>query len=354
MSFRVWVVMIALAGCDIVWAGPSENYMPVRDVNGSGLSASACTIDLEGPIVPDNVLKGHELRLDACHVKEAIGYLKSGNEEGLKKMAALPAIEHLLRHARKFDYEVPRGSPQALARTLVQIAPARRLEMLERADRSLEFFLGPMSRDPSWVGDVLAYLPGDFRFRGELYLTFGYDIGVAEGDTASLNAIHRGFAEHPRELIYYAIHELHHTGFMAYHTMAPISQWKTFADLHDWVLQATQMEGMAVWAAYARRKREGALEQDVLGDYVALDDEIEMARLEKEYRNALASLDARGSGPVSVQDREAILLSFGRDRLLYRVGAHMARKIEAKKGRSYLIELIKEGPGAFRKTYLTM
>ena len=305
-------------------------------------------------VASDDPLRIHDLRFDARHAAEAIDYLKSGSAKDLTDMAALPALDHLLRHARRFDYDLPRDSALALAQSLVQVDPDQKRDLVEQAARSLEAFSGAMQRDPSWVGDVLRYLPRDFRFHGALFLTFGYDIGVSEGATASLNACHWGFKDHPRELVYYAIHELHHTGFMAYNSFPPISRWKTFKDLRDWALYATELEGMAVWAAYPRREAEGALAQDGMGDYLALDDAARMARLVTAYNKALDSLERRGAALASTQDRDEMFRSFAQDRLWYRVGAHMARRIEAEKGRDYLVSLIKEGPAAFRQAYLAL
>lgn len=96
-----------------------------------------------------------------------------------------------------------------------------------------------MLDDLGWVADALAYLPADFRFRGTLFLTFGYDIGVAFHSNASLNFAHPHFDKHPRELLYYAIHALHHVGFYRYQPAAKLSALKTYADLLGLVEYAT-------------------------------------------------------------------------------------------------------------------
>lgn len=305
-------------------------------------------------VPPGHPLKQQDLRFDARHASLALAYVQSGDPALVPAMAGQPAIEHLLRHARRFGYDVPKNSPEALAAHLVQVAPERHAAVTAVAAQSLAYFTGPMLRDPAWVSDVLRYLPRDFRFHGTLFLTFNYDIGVAEGATASLNAGHRFFQAQPRELVYYAIHELHHTGYMTYHTIAPIAQWKTQAHLLNWVEYATQLEGMAVWAAYARRQAEGALAQDGMGDYVALDDPARMQSMEAEYQRGCQALKARGDQPASPQDLEALFALFSKDRLWYRVGAHMARRIEAVRGRAFLVDLIKAGPGAFQKAYRSL
>jgi hypothetical protein len=68
-------------------------------------------------------------------------------------------------------------------------------------ERNLAFFTGPLLDDPHWVNDALRYLPAGFRFRGSLFLTFGYDIGVALAPNASLNGASPRFDGRPRELL---------------------------------------------------------------------------------------------------------------------------------------------------------
>lgn len=75
-------------------------------------------------------------------------------------------------------------------------APAARLSAAE-AEASFAFFMGPMLDGPQWINDVLHYLPREFRFRGNLFLTVGYDIGVALASNASLNGAHPHFDGHP-------------------------------------------------------------------------------------------------------------------------------------------------------------
>lgn len=315
-----------------------------------GAQAEPPGVTLAGRAGPGSTLKAQDLRFDASHAVQALAYLESGDPAALKAMAALPAVEHLLRHARKFAYDVPRETPEALAAYLV--APGEtRARAAAVCARSLAYFQGPMTKDPTWVADILGCLPEDFRFHGTLFLTFRYDIGVAEGPTASLNGAHRCFGEHPRELVYYAIHELHHVGFMAYHPAKPVSAIRTYADLADWVRYATQLEGMAVWTAYPRRKAEGALAQDGMGDYLALDDGPRMRGLEDQYVRMCKEIEAKGDLKLEPGALDHWFEAFSKERLWYRVGAHMARRIEAVRGRPALAALVKAGPAPFLAAY---
>jgi len=263
-------------------------------------------------------------------------------------MAESPAVTHILNHARNFDYDVPKDSRHALVEALLGAKDAQAARSAICA-QSMEYFSKDMLADPHWVRDVLRYLPAEFRFHGTLFLTFGYDIGVSFGPNASLNCTHAHFDHHSRELLYYAIHELHHTGFMAYQTPPKLSEIKTCADLLNLVDYSTQMEGMAVLAAYQRRRDEHALADDP--DYVALQDqkrmEAELASYFKDYQY----LKNRRTQPADADAWAVIKRMSSGERLWYRVGAEMAQRIEANRGRSALVELVKLGPARFIATY---
>ena len=297
-------------------------------------------------------LATHDLRFDATFAQQALDYLQSREPALLQRMTNSAAVAHILNHARNFDNpDVPKDSAAALLNAL--LGPSDK--QTERGDicrQSLAYFAGPMLADPHWVADALRYLPADFRFHGTLFLTFGYDIGVAFGPNASLNCTHERFSRHSRELIYYAIHELHHTGFMTYHPPPKLAEAKSCADLLRLVEYSTQLEGMAVLAAYQRRREDDALAEDP--DYVALQDDKRMQADEASYFKDYEYLKSRGSQPAdgeawAVNDR----MSSG-ERLWYRVGALMAQRIEAARGRAALVDLVKQGPAQFMATYQSL
>jgi hypothetical protein len=295
-------------------------------------------------------LAAQDLHFDWSFAQLALQYLRSGDSSVLDRLAKSPAAAHLLNHARNFDYDLPKDSPEALVSSLLT-PPSKHLAEIEPCERSIAFFSGPMLDDPHWVRESLRYLPDDFRFHGTLFLTFGYDIGVAFGPTASLNCAHPHFKEHPRELMYYAIHELHHVGFMAYQHPPRLSELKTCGDLARLVEYSTQLEGMAVLAAYERRRQEHALDDD--GDYVALQDEGRMQRDEVRYFEDLRYLQSRATEAADASARAVIDRMSSGERLWYRVGARMAQKIEQVSGRPALVQLIKKGPPRFIEAYQT-
>jgi hypothetical protein len=324
---------------------------PVAGADRPRESARRQPVALRDLLGPEDKLVAQDLRFDTTFAQLALAYLQSPDPGVLKQLAETPAAAHMLNHARNFDYDVPKDSPAALVSYLLTPG-SKHLDEMEGCERNLAFFSGTMLDDPHWVEDSLRYLPADFRFHGTLFLTFGYDIGVALSPTASLNCAHPHFNEHPRELLYYAIHELHHVGFMSYQPPPKLSDLKTCGDLLSLVEYSTQLEGMAVLAAYQRRREEHALADDA--DYVALEDEERMRRDEARYFEDLNYL-IRRTNQLADADAWAVInrMSSG-ERLWYRVGARMARRIEQVSGRSTLLNLVKKGPASFLEAYQTL
>lgn len=296
-------------------------------------------------------LAAHDLSFDATFAVQAIEYLRTGDAALAARMADLPAITHILAHAVNFAYDVPKDSRAALVTNLLSPQETK-AERSAVCQASLAYFSGPMLADPHWVNDALRYLPADFRLRGALFLTFGYDIGVAFAPNASLNCTAPHFDHHPREVLYYAIHELHHVGFMTYQKPPKLADLKSCADLMKLVEYSTQLEGMAVLAAYQRRRDDHALADD--RDYVALEDAERMQADLASYFKEYDALMSRGAQPADAAAWAVIERMSSGERLWYRVGAMMAQRIEAANGRAALVALVQRGPAQFLATYASL
>jgi hypothetical protein len=293
-------------------------------------------------------LSKQDLCFDARFARTAVDYVREGKPKLLQALAGLPATRHLLNHAWQFNYDVPKNSLTSLVSYL--LAHSSDLDMqAEQVERSLAFFTGPLLDDPHWVNDVLDYLPRGFRFHGSLFLTFGYDIGVALAPNASLNGASQQFDAKPRELLYYAIHELHQVGVTTYQPPPRVGDIKTCADILRLVDYSTELEGLGVYVARPRRAADHALQDD--RDYIALENPEQMRELEKRYTEQYRYLQGRGNEEAD-QDAFAVVdqMSSG-DRLWYRVGAMMAARIENKLGRAALLEIIAKDHPTLVSTY---
>jgi Putative zinc dependent peptidase (DUF5700) len=291
-------------------------------------------------------LAQQDLTFDPTFAQLTLRYLQSKDPSILKQLADSPAATHLLEHASNFDYDVPKDSTNPLLEHLMSKGSPDRVAACQS---SLAYFNNTLIADPHWINETLGYLPADFRFHGALFLIFGYDIGVAFSHNASLNCAHPHFAAHPDELKFYAVHELHHVGFTSYQPPPRLAEIKTCRNLLKLVEYSTQLEGMAVWAAYTPRDKERALAHDE--DYVVLQDEDRMQRDEKLYFDDVRYLQERGDEPADDAAWAVITRMSSGERLWYRVGAHMARGIEQKSGRAALVALIAQGPEKFLAAY---
>ena len=310
--------------------------------------AHANKVALRDLVSPNDPLAQQDLVFDATFAQLTLQYFDSNDAAVFGTLAQSPAAAHLLEHARNFDYDVPKDSTRSLVAHLLRPSPQQSAEA-KVCKGNLEYFTTQMLADPHWVNDTLRYLPDDFRFHGTLFLIFGYDIGVAFGPSASLNCGHGHFAGHSNELLYYGIHELHHVGFMSYQPPPRLADIKTCRDLLQLVQYSSQLEGMAVLAAYQRRGEEHALADDE--DYVALQDEARMKRDEDLYFADVRYLEERGDAPADAEAWAVISRMSSGERLWYRVGARMAQRIEQAAGRRALVALIKTGPASFLEKY---
>ena len=293
-------------------------------------------VTLHDLVSPADPLARHDLAFDPRFARMAVEYVRNNDRSMLDRLAKQPAAVHLLNHARQFDYDVPKDSTMSLVRHLLAPSPELRGQA-DQVEQSLAFFTGPMLADPQWVNDVLAYLPSSFRFRGSLFLTFGYDSGVALAPNASLNGANWRFHGKPRELLYYAIHELHHVGVNTYQPPPRIADLRTCADVLRLVDYSTELEGMAVHVARLRRAAEGALDADA--DYVALASSDTMRALEQKYDEQYEYLRKRGAEPADKAAMAVIEQMSSGDRLWYRVGALMSARIEERLGRAALVKI---------------
>jgi len=293
-----------------------------------------------------------QVSLDARLAELSLDYLASGREPLLEVMAATPGAAHLLTHARHWNYEVPRDSTRALVQFLVSPREAKAAQV-EGAQRVRAYFQGALSDDPSWIAEVRRALPADATQPVRLFLTFGYDSGVACPGTASLNAAHPKFHKDLRELRYLAIHECQHAVFMTYQPPPALDSVVSAAQFQALAEYALQLEGMATWAAWDCREKEGGLEGDE--DYRVLRDEAQIGRLERRFMDVHRTLKARATdpGPADPSTRALMMGLYDQDRTFYRFGAYAARRIEQQRGRAAVTALIKAGPQAFLETYLT-
>jgi hypothetical protein len=285
---------------------------------------------------------------DYDHVRLAIRYLENPTPENLEALAETEASLHLKRHSDHTGYYSPDATPLDIARDLVSDPDAR--DQVEAVRDLLRQVIWLSSREKQMcLSEVVKYGPPGARVEGKLFFTWGYDIGVAVGRSASINLAHPEFLQDPSETWYYCIHELHHTLVMKEHPLPRLADIEFTDELFDLIQYLTFLEGTAVYAAYDARARNGALGADP--DYVAIEDPDAMLEYERAYFRLYREVEALDRRRLTDEDWALLDQLSGGDRLWYRVGARMAQTIDRVNGRESLQEIIREGPEAFFEGY---
>jgi hypothetical protein len=295
----------------------------------------------------DIIQKGN-VAYDFSFAKLALRFFETNDSSYLQKISALEATKHLLNHSRRFNSGVPNSSGLELVTYLLPSEINE--ETLTRFKRNLDFAKKYIAKTDMPQKIALQFLPEGFDFSSSLFFTFGYDLGVAYGNNASLNLAHPFFLENMNELKFFAIHELHHAGFVMLKNYMPSLDITTFREMAELIEYLTHLEGMATLAPLEIRMQESAMNNH--SDYVALQDVELLQELIKEFFEIYFHFKNNPDSILTNEDWSKLhILSDGK-RLFYIVGAHMARTIDQKLGREKLVNLIERPSERFFTTYL--
>jgi len=196
--------------------------------------------------------------------------------------------------------------------------------------------------------ELEAYIPPETNLSTTLYCIIGYDIGVVSDGDAYLNLGHPLFHENKRELLYFALHELHHVAYTSYNPTFSFDEIKTTGDLSRIIRYSTHLEGLAVHSAWDRRRRENGYTHR---DYLTLNDPCKMSQLIPRFFELLNRYTGEPVRDLVEDDWDVLDLMSDADRLWYVVGAWMAESIDQGLGREALNMTIVEGSEAFFKLY---
>ena len=194
------------------------------------------------------------------------------------------------------------------------------------------------------------YLPQDTDFSSHLFCIIGYDIGVVSDGNAYLNLGHPLFHENKRELLYFAMHELNHVAYTHFNPIFSFDDLGTTEDLRRIIGYSTHLEGLAVYSALNRRRRENGFTHR---DYITLNDPDKMLQKISKFFEILDRLESEPPRALVDDDFSILELMSGGERLWYVVGAWMAESIDRRLGREALNSTIVQGHEAFFKAALT-
>ncbi len=287
---------------------------------------------------------------DSSQVDASLEYLKQPSKVNLAKVADSSGMRHLKKHSDLTGYYSQQSTAEFIAKDLLtrktytkkQISTVEKFILLAKNNTQKQRYCVTKTKE---------YLPENFNFKGHLYFTWGYDIGVTSGVDSSLNLVHRHFLENPDELWLYCVHEMHHAGVLHFNKMPDYVNVKTGDELFQLLKFATFLEGTAVYAAYEARKIANALDER---DYLALRNDELMKNNETEYFSIFDKVRKIGSRQLTEDDWKLLDPMSDGKRLWYRVGAKIAEKIDTTLGREQLTSLIEKGPDVYFATYFSL
>jgi hypothetical protein len=281
------------------------------------------------------------VKVDLSFIEQALGYLSSPSSARLQKTLRHPAAKGVHSHAARFG-NTEKGLAGFWEERLAAVTP----DAVDRA-RANEVYMSENSGGfRAAFDELVGYVPRDLELRCHLYAVVGYDMGIVSDGDAYLNLGHSVYADQ-RELVYFAMHELHHVAYSHYQPIYSFSDFKTTMDLRRAVMYSTHLEGLAVYAPYERRRREDGLNHV---DYRLHGDRKERDRIMGEYFTIWDDLRSMPERSFR-EDDFALIERLSGERLWYVAGFHMAKTIDERLGRERLNETIRSGPSSFFEAY---
>ncbi|MHA1668908.1 MAG: DUF5700 domain-containing putative Zn-dependent protease [Candidatus Heimdallarchaeaceae archaeon] len=198
--------------------------------------------------------------------------------------------------------------------------------------------------------EVMNYLPEQYKLKTKLFCTIGYDIWIAYEGHASLNIGDSIFHRNLNELIFFAMHEIHHVGFFHFNPISfSFGTLKKISDLIKIIKYLTHLEGIATYTPFSLRKKYNDLS---FFDYQILIDKEKRTKFTKEYFKIMDDLLKRKDEEVKEKDMKILeIMSGQKKRLWYIAGCHMAEEIDKNLGRKALVSTINTGKSSFFETY---
>lgn len=260
----------------------------------------------------------------------AIAYLRSPSEGLEQQLLAHPAIDVLLRHQRM------KGLRSSIVRDLLhELFKDLDSDDIRRAEVAVQYWDTHVAVLANSAKRAEFYLPKGTPLRCTIYVVLGYEMGAASPPDILIDAAATRF-QAPEELSYVLIHEAHHVGFLAWQRWPSLEGLFT-GSIARLVRFATQMEGMAVHAAYEPRRRDLRLDSD--RDYQVYVDAESAREVVRQY----AMYWKQCQTILPSEEAENILerMSTG-PRLWYRFGALVSATLERLHGRRSLVQAVVE------------
>ena len=288
------------------------------------------------------------VKIDYSFTNLILRYFSNPSEEMLNQISNHIAAKKILSNAQISDSEL--NNIKEFWKTILDRERKKGEDYLDRIRSCIAYMEDNTESLLEYVKELYSYLPSDFVFDCTLYLEVGYDIGIVSDGDAFLNVGHKIFHQNKRELIYFALHELHHVGYTHYNELTiNFSDIHTTAELVELIEKLTHLEGTATYAVKEIRDRENQLSYF---DYKVLKNEDKRKETVKEYFSLYDSFRYTKRIPIEERDFETLEVMSGKNkRLWYITGGYMSEEIDKNLGREELNQTILEGPESFFRKF---
>ena len=288
-----------------------------------------------------------QVTIDPSFLEKILTYFQKPTNDQFAELLNHPAAQRV--HAHATAWQNTNSDLPTFWKEIFDTEQNKSPEYLSHLQGALDYLDVNQQTLDTAFNEIQNYLPASLELESHLYLMLGYDIGIVSQGDALLNLGHPLFQQDLRELIFFAMHEVHHAGFTHLHPMFTFDGLQTLDDLGEAIQYSTQLEGLAVYSALKRRLNEQVLTHE---DYAVLLNPTECEKRVQRFFDIYNNLITTPNRPLQPRDFELFdIMSRPHQRLWYITGAHMAREIELHLGRDILLQTVTAGPESFFLTY---
>jgi hypothetical protein len=284
--------------------------------------------------------------IDFSFIEESLSILSNQNDAKILPITKHNAAKGIYNHALRFQNT--EKDLNGFWRDKIQLESNKGEEQRKNILSSIDYIKNYIADFKESFVELEEYFPSNINLSTTLFCIFGYDIGVVSNGNAFLNVGHPIFHDNKRELLYFAMHELHHVAYTNYNPIYSLNELKNTTDLTRIIRYSTHLEGLAVYSSLKRRKRENGYSHS---DYITLNDPNITSQLVSKFFKILDKYEKELDRELVDEDWRVLELMSDIDRLWYIVGAWMAYTIDRNLGRHKLNSTIIEGPNVFFDIY---
>ncbi|MCG3217877.1 MAG: hypothetical protein KAR35_02670, partial [Candidatus Heimdallarchaeota archaeon] len=224
------------------------------------------------------------IKFDFSFVEEALRFLRSDIKKVPSYLIDHPAAKIIHAHYSFFHFTGKLLTRKELLDSVFEkITPSD--SNFQRIEDTLSYLKDNLDELSCLAEEeALFFAPKNYELSSTIFIVIGYDIGIVFNGNVVMDVNHAIYLDNPREMLYFAIHELSHVIMYSFQQPFRFSNMKTRRDLIQVLKYHTQLEGLGVVTPYKIREREQAFNHS---DYQVLQNPEKMIKLEEKFFSLL-------------------------------------------------------------------